>query len=260
MKVAGLQTDIAWEDPAENFRRCEPLLAEAASSGVRLAVLPEMFATGFSMNADKVAPFAEATQEFLSDSARRLGIWVAGGFAEPFDPRPRNACAVFDPEGRKKLVYHKIHPFSLAGEHKQFTPGDAVPTVEIEGIRVTPLICYDLRFPEPFRLAASATDLFLVVANWPSPRISAWTSLLAARAIENQCYVLGVNRVGEGDEKQYTGDSALIDPMGACLDSASEEVALVSGEVHSQEVHDVRQHFSFLADRRPGTYRAIEDR
>ncbi|MHC4945865.1 MAG: nitrilase-related carbon-nitrogen hydrolase [Planctomycetota bacterium] len=259
MKVLGIQYDIAWEDPEENFRRCEPLIAQAAAEGARLVVLPEMFDTGFSMRTDRNTGFAETTCAFLAAAAKQWDLWIAGGFSDPYQPRPRNACALFDPQGREVMRYHKIHPFSLAGEQEHFSAGEKIPTVRVDDVRVTALICYDLRFPEPFRLAAKQTDLFLVVANWPSPRASAWRTLLAARAIENQCYVLGVNRVGEGDGKHYLGDSALVDPMGAVLSSASEQTAMVGGEVDPDRVKEKRKQFSFLADRKPELYRSIED-
>ncbi|MFH1998452.1 MAG: carbon-nitrogen family hydrolase [Planctomycetota bacterium] len=258
--MCGIQFDIAWEDPVENFQLCTPLLSQAAEIGARLVVLPEMFATGFSMDAEKIAAFSEDTVRFLSERARELGIWVLGGFAEPHSPMPRNVCALFDPSGREQLRYHKIHPFTLAGEDRRFTPGDEICTFELEGVRVTPFICYDLRFPELFRLAATETDLFVVVANWPKPRDGAWRKLLAARAIENQCYVLGVNRVGESDGKQYRGDSGLLDPMGNWIASASYQAALVSGEVVPQNVQGVRRSLSFLSDRRTDLYRSLEEK
>ena len=182
MKVAGLQLDIAWEDPPRNFERTEIWLERAAAAGVRLFVLPELFATGFSLAADKVAGHADATRDFLRAAAKRHGLWIMAGFAEPFEPRPRNACGLFDPDGRERLLYHKLHPFSLMGEDQVFSAGTELPSAEVEGVRVTPLICYDLRFPEPFRVAASATDLFVVVANWPDRRSRAAVSVLALTA------------------------------------------------------------------------------
>ncbi|MHC4862106.1 MAG: nitrilase-related carbon-nitrogen hydrolase, partial [Planctomycetota bacterium] len=110
MMVAGLQLDIAWEDPAENFRRAETLAARAEAAGARLIVLPEMFSTGFSMRATEVAHHAGATREFLASLAHRLGVWTLGGYAEPAEPKPKNACSLYDPQGREVLHYRKIHP------------------------------------------------------------------------------------------------------------------------------------------------------
>ncbi|MGW8265346.1 MAG: nitrilase-related carbon-nitrogen hydrolase [Longimicrobiales bacterium] len=261
MKVAGIQMDIAWEKPTENFPRARSMAGNAVDRGARLVVLPEMFATGFSMNAETVAGFAEDTRAFLSELARELSAFVLGGYGEPAGPRPANACSIFDPSGTEILHYRKIHPFSMAGEDVHYLAGDRIETAEVEGVRVTPLICYDLRFPEPFRVAATRTDLFCVVANWPEPRRRHWSLLLKARAVENQAFVLGVNRVGSGEDLAYTGDSALLDPMGDDVAAAvpgTEEVLL--GEVDSGEVVRIRRKFGFLDDRQPALYTVLEDR
>ena len=255
-RVAGIQMDIVWERPAENFRRAESMTGQAANDGARLVVLPEMFATGFSMNAELVSGFAEETRSFLSDLSARLAIFILAGFAEPGDPMPANAASIFDPSGAEILKYRKIHPFSLAGEDRHFMAGASVETVEIEGVMVTPLICYDLRFPEPFRMAAADTDLFCVIANWPRSRRYHWSTLLKARAIENQTFVLGVNRTGTGDGLEYSGDSVLLQPMGeesAAVEPGSE--GYCSGEVDPTEVARIRKEFSFLRDRRPELFR-----
>ena len=256
IKVAGIQMDIAWEDPAENFRRAESKTKQAMYEGARLIVLPEMFATGFSMNADLVSGFAEETRSFLSDLSSRLAVFILAGFAEPGDPRPYNTASIFDPSGSEILHYRKIHPFSLAGEDEHFMAGRSVETVEVEGVFVTPLICYDLRFPEPFRATATKTDLFCVIANWPQSRRYHWSTLLKARAIENQAFVMGVNRTGSGDGLDYTGDSVLLNPMGeelASVEPGSE--GCCSGVVDADEVTRLRKQFSFLRDRRPDVFR-----
>lgn len=261
LRIAGLQFDIAWEDPEENFRRVDALATEAAASGARLIVLPEMFATGFSMAAERVTPHAPRTREYLAALARRLQVWVLAGYGEPGGEatlQPRNACALFDPQGTEALRYHKLHPFSLAGEPEHYAAGESLATATVEGVRITPLICYDLRFPEPFRIAAEATDLFVVIANWPDPRIHAWSTLLQARAIENQAYVLGVNRRGEAQGLPHSGRSALIDPMGEVLATLAHQDGVVAGTVTADRVDSVRQRFGFLADRRPETYRVIQ--
>jgi predicted amidohydrolase len=282
MIVAGLQTDIAWENPKENFRRVREMAETVcfhrresgadfgqdqerdpadASDRPRLIVLPEMFASGFSMNAGLVSEFAQETREFLASMARELTVFVLGGYAEPADPLPANACSIFAPDGEEVLHFQKLHPFSLAKEHQHYKAGESLATADVEGVRVTPLICYDLRFPEPFRAAAPTTDLFCVIANGPVDRREAWSALLKARAIENQTYVLGVNRVGYGGGKTHSGDSILLGPMGEQMDVApvrgSEGIVL--GRVNTGEVKDVRRRFGFLKDRRPGIYRRLED-
>lgn len=259
MRVAGLQLDIVWENPAENFRRAETLAAQAAESGARLVALPEMFATGFSMRSDIMASYAPKIRDFLADLATRHQLWVIGGFAEPGEERPANACGVFDPDGREVLHYRKIHSFSLANEQRHYEAGSEIATLEVDGLRVTPLICYDIRFPELFRVAAAATDLFVIIANWPTRRAHAWRTLLTARAIEDQAWVLGVNRVGDAQGHPHRGDSSLIDPWGEVLDTLADEPGLVAGEVDAEVVREARERFRFLGDRRPDLYRRLEN-
>ncbi len=259
IEIAGLQIDIAWQDPERNFERASHWAERAAAGGARLLVLPEMFATGFSMDVQAVTPHAAATRVFLAGLAGRHGCWVLGGYPEAAerdatDRRARNAASLYDPKGEERLRYHKIHPFSLAGEDRHYRGGQRLPSVEIEGLRVTPLICYDLRFGELFRVAAARSDLFVVIANWPEARRAHWRCLLRARAIENQAWVLGVNRVGEGDGLRYAGDSALIDPMGEAHAELARAPGIVAGRVDAGQVRQVRADFSFLADRRPEVY------
>jgi len=263
MIVAGIQMDIAWEDPEQNFRRVEEVargLMEGPHQAPRLLVLPEMFATGFSMDAKRVSTFAHAIREFLAGLASRFSVFVLGGYAEPFEPLPANACSIFAPDGEEVLHFRKLHPFSLADEDKNYVGGESVQTVDVEGVGVTPFICYDLRFPEPFRPAALSTDLYCVIANWPDKRREAWSGLLRARAIENQAFVLGVNRVGLASNERHAGDSALVDPMGHVLaDVEDYQEGVVLGEVDPKEVTRTRRHLGFLKDRRPGLYRRLED-
>lgn len=300
MMVAGIQTDIAWEDPKENFRRARNLADEAVTrlgDPPFLLAFPEMFATGFTMRAQAAAAAASQTQEFLANLASRYNAFVLGGYVEPGPPesggetelpgtgRPANACSIFSPGGEEILHYRKLHPFSLAGEAEHYQAGDTVVTADVAGVRVTPLICYDLRFPEAFRAAATETDLYVVIANWPRTRREHWTALLEARAIENQAYVLGVNRGGEGDGLVYTGDSVLRDPMGKIIagvvasqslrhdhprgevilshgnpDGAPGPPGLVLGNVDPGAVAELRAKLSFLTDRRPEVYQKLEKR
>ncbi|MEM9292024.1 MAG: nitrilase-related carbon-nitrogen hydrolase [Acidobacteriota bacterium] len=263
--VAGLQTEIVWEDPQANFRHVEALAQRAVAAGAKLLVLPEMFATGFSMRGRHIARWSQEIEDFASHLARQSGVWVAAGYAEPGlaadeDALPRNVCALLSPQGEVAAKYSKIHPFSLAGEHEQFAGGTESITLDLGGLRVTPLICYDLRFPEVFRCAAGGTDLFLVVANWPDPRVDAWSTLLRARAIENQAFVLGVNRVGkDANGLPHSGCSALLDPLGRPRSTAAGAPGLVLGEVTAAEVQQVRQRFGFLDDRREGVYSALQE-
>jgi len=252
--------DIRWEAPEENFPIVEEMAGRAVGQGARLLVLPEMFATGFSMEARKMAGFAAETLEFLSSLASRKSVFVLGGYVEPADPRPANVCSLFEPTGSEVLRFRKLHPFSMAGEDQHYQPGESMESAEVEGVRMTPLICYDLRFPEPFRTVATTTDLYCVLANWPDPRREAWSTLLRARAIENQAFVLGVNRVGDASGKSHSGDSVLVDPLGhPVAQTPPYEPGIVLGEVRAEEVRAVRERLPFLPDRRPRLYSRLEE-
>jgi predicted amidohydrolase len=256
VRAALVQMDIAWENPPASHARAAPFLKRAAEAGADLAILPEMFATGFSMDPAKVAqPPSGETEQWLVRTARDLSIHLIAGVAETASPLPLNNALWVSPGGEVKR-YSKLHPFTFAGEEKFFGGGDGVVTWQIAGARVTPLVCYDLRFPEPFRVAAGETDVFVVIANWPDRRRLAWQTLVRARAIENQAFVLAVNRVGEdGDGIRFAGDSAAISPWGEILASAAELETVLILDVDPEVVADARAKFTALADRRPGAYR-----
>jgi predicted amidohydrolase len=259
MIVAGLQMDIVWEDPEANLRAADRLVGRAAADGSRLAVLPELFATGFSMASERLADHAGAILDGLGSLAERHGIWLAAGFAQRDGDTVYNCCSIVAPDGGERASYRKIHPFTLAGEPEHYGSGEEVTAIDIEGTRITPLICYDLRFTELFRATASATDLFLVLANWPDRRSHAWRILLQARAIDCQAWVLGVNRVGsDGNGVSHRGDTSLVDPMGEVVSSLAWEEGVVTGEVDVAAVAEVRRRYSFLADRRLEIYRRLD--
>ncbi|MFZ9392546.1 MAG: carbon-nitrogen family hydrolase [Ilumatobacteraceae bacterium] len=251
MRVAAVQHDIVWADREANFARLAPLIARAADEGARLAVLTEMFSTGFVVDRDDIGePTGGPSSSFLSEMAARHGIWVAGSCPEtaPDDPRPYNSLVVASPDGAQHR-YSKIHPFTYGGEDRHFRPGSEHVTVDIEGTRTSLFVCYDLRFADEFWGLARDTDLYVVPANWPESRRTHWVSLLRARAIENQAYVVGVNRVGEGGGLAYCGDSRIIDPLGNETVAADGE-SIACAEVSPQNVAEVRARFPFLQDRR----------
>jgi predicted amidohydrolase len=247
--------DLAWEDVLENHRRAARLLEQAAAGRARLALLPEMFSTGFSLDSRRIAqPPGGLSESFLREQAARLDLWILASVPESGEPSPRNMALLVSPDG-SVVRYAKIHPFSYAGEDRVYTAGDRVVTAEIDGVRVTPFVCYDLRFPEPFRTAAADTDLFAVVANWPDQRREHWRTLLRARAIENQAYVVGVNRAGDGNGLHYAGDSAAIAPLGETIVEADEREQVLFCDVDPDVVMKLRTRFPALEDRRPEAYR-----
>lgn len=255
MRVAALQSDIAWEDREANFARLRPWIASAAAAGARLLALPETYSVGFSMATERIAERWDGPSvAFLHDEARRHGLWLAGSVPElppgaGDDAKPANTLVLAAPDGALHR-YRKIHPFTCAGEHEAFQAGEEHHTVDVEGLRLTLFVCYDLRFANEFWATASATDAYLVIANWPEARRHHWQTLLVARAIENQAYVIGVNRVGQGNKLVYAGDSRIVDPRGEILAAAAGKETMLLAEVDPAEVAAVRREFPFLQDRR----------
>ncbi len=255
MRVAALQHDIVWEDPEANFARLAPQIAAAAATDARLVVLTEMYSTGFSMRTERTAePVDGPSVAFLVEQAKTHDVWVCASLPEqPAEvDRPYNTCCLVAPDGTVHR-YRKIHPFSYAGEHEHFAAGDEFVTVEVDGVRVTLFVCYDLRFADEFWATAQRTDCYLVPANWPAPRRRHWTALLDARAIENQAYVIGVNRVGEGGRStklSYAGDTRILDPLGEVRAAAAGGEALLVTDIDADYVAEVRAQFPFLPDRR----------
>jgi len=252
VKVAAVQHDIAWEDTPANLARYADQVRAAADAGARLVVLTEMFSSGFSMNTDVVAEAVDGpSATFLVEQARDLDVWLCASIPmrHPGYERPHNTLCLVSPAGITHH-YNKIHPFTYSTEPDHYDAGGDFLTVDVEGLRVSAFVCYDLRFADEFWTLAADTDCFVVPANWPAARRTHWRTLLRARAIENQAYVVGVNRVGSGGGIDYLGDSAIIDPLGEVLASGAGSEALLVAEVDPAMVTAVRSQFPFQADRR----------
>jgi predicted amidohydrolase len=253
VRVAGLQHDIVWEDPAANFGRLAPRIEAAAADGARLVLMSEMYATGFSMDTDRIAePEDGPSTEFLVEQAGRHGVWVGGSVpaVAPGSTRPANCFVLATPDGTVHR-YRKIHPFSYGGEHEVYDAGAEHVVVDVEGLRVALFVCYDLRFADEFWALAPNVDCYLVPANWPAARREHWRTLLRARAIENQAYVVGVNRVGRGGRLDYAGDSVVVGPFGEILAEVAEAVeATLVADLDPAVVAATRARYPFLADRR----------
>jgi len=256
VRFAVVQHDIVWCDREANFARLEPRIAEAASHGANFVLLSETFSTGFAVEDPRFAePHDGPSSRFLREMAAEHAVGVAGSCperaAEPTDDhRPANTFVVARPGGRVDR-YRKIHPFTYGGEDRHVRPGDDFVTIEVDGLRVSLFVCYDLRFADEFWRLALDTDVYLVPANWPVSRREHWMALLRARAIENQAYVIGCNRVGDGGSLSYAGDSKVFGPNGDLLADGSEagEIILYA-DVSADEVTAVRERFRFLQDRR----------
>jgi len=252
VRIAAIQSEIVWEDPEENFKKLRPWIAVGAAAGARLIALPEMFACGFSMATERIseAP-GGATTEFLQEQARVHGLWICGSLPElpRGAARPYNTMVIAGPQGELHR-YQKIHPFTFAGEHLHYAAGEQHLTLTIEGARLSFFICYDLRFADEIWGRAPESDGFVFVANWPARRRLHWSALLRARAIENQVYVVGVNRVGSAQGLEYSGDSAIIDPWGELLVSAAGDPTILIGEIDPGRVAEARAKLPVMQDRR----------
>lgn len=246
-----MQHDIVWEDASATVAHLAPLVADAAAAGAELVLVSEMFATGFSMATDAIAEDGDgAASRFLREQADACGVWVGGSIALRPAPgaRPVNRFVLAGPAG-EVVHYDKRHPFRYGGEHERYDAGHEPVVVAIGGVRIGLSVCYDLRFADGYWVQAHDVDAYVVVANWPEARRHHWLSLLVARAIENQAYVVGVNRVGEGGGLHYAGDSRIIDPSGEVLAAASDVEAVLIADVDPSVVAAVRTRFPFLADR-----------
>jgi predicted amidohydrolase len=250
--VAAVQHDIVWEDAAATRAHVAPLIAEAAGAGARLIALTEMYATGFSMRPHVIAEDEGGPNEtFLLEQAAQHDAYLVASIAQRgADGAYRNNAVLAGPDGSVHR-YAKIHPFSYAGEHEHYAAGDRHVTVEVDDLRVTLFVCYDLRFADEFWARATDTDLYVVPANWPQPRRAHWRALLRARAIENQAYVCGTNRVGTAKSTRHVGDSVLLDPLGEVLAEAGDGEAVLVADMTRATVSAVREQFPFLVDRAP---------
>ncbi len=252
LHVVACQLDIAWEEPEANCRAVAALLEEATPPQGSLVLLPEMFATGFSMQLAATAQAPDRPVErFMAATAARLGVCVVGGVVRRDPPATLglNQAVAFGPDGGELARYSKIHPFSFAGEDRRFARGDEVVTFAWGGFAVAPFVCYDLRFPEVFRVATRAgANLLVVIANWPAARESHWLTLLAARAIENQAYVIGVNRCGRDPNAAYAGQSRILDPRGRVVAEGGDAVGVVEADLDLEALLTYRREFPVLAD------------
>lgn len=262
LRVALIQQDTVWQDPEANLARARGFVQAAAKAGARVAVFPELFSLGFTMAPE---PFAESipgpTSEALSELSREFDIYLVGTVVEAHQPHPRNAAFVTAPDGAVIAAYRKIHPFSYGEENRHYSGGETCPVFEVDGIICGLQICYDLRFPEPFRaLAVQGAEVVFVPANWPARRISAWSTLLAARAIENQMAICGVNRVGRDPQLEYPGRSAIHDCFGEVVALGDAAEGLVVGDIDLTQLRAWRERFPALRDRRPEVYAGLESK
>ncbi|RMA65801.1 amidohydrolase [Ulvibacter antarcticus] len=249
LKVSIIQSHLHWENAVANRASLSEKI-ENISDDTNLIVLPEMFTTGFSMNAEMLSEEKEGeTVQWMLSEAKKKNAAIIGSLIIKDQGKFYNRLYFVLPDGDYKY-YDKRHTFTLAGEHNTFTAGDKHLIVNYKGWKICPLICYDLRFPVWAR-NTQEYDVLIYVANWPDKRIAAWDALLRARAIENMAYCVGVNRVGlDGNGHAYTGHSAIYDILGEQVSTTDFEREFVETiELKKEHITKNRKHLQFLNDR-----------
>lgn len=258
MKIGMAQIDIIWENKEENRLKCESIIIQGVQQNVDFIIFPEMTLTGFSMNTKAIAEPAKdcKTLLFFKKMSRKYGITIGFGYVLRGDHKCLNNMAIVK-EGKQLFEYTKIHPFSHGTEGEYYEGGTQIDTAMIGGIHFGGFICYDLRFPELFTAASKKSQAIIVIANWPQSRIKHWTTLLKARAIENQVYIIGVNRTGNDKDNIYDGMSVIVDPRGNIVAGDRKEEGLIVGEINADIVEEYRKEFPVAKDRREDLYHLL---
>lgn len=261
MRVALTQMDIVWEDKAAGRENCERLAAEASENGADMIVFPEMTLTGFTMNtsyAGETQTDGGETTEFFKELSARYDIAVIYGMVYISEDGAAYNRALMVQGDRVLFDYSKIHPFSYGEETKHYAKGDDIVSAEYNGADIGCFICYDLRFPEIFQISSEKNRIIAVIANWPEARVEHWNVLLRARAIENQAFIIGVNRAGESGGLRYAASSAAYSPYGERLTEETEE-ELLYADIDVGMADKYRTEFPLKRDRRESLYREYYD-
>jgi len=248
LKITLIQTELVWEDIDANLASFDKKI-DAICEETHIIILPEMFTTGFSMNAANLAQSMNGSAlKWLQEKSRQTNCDIVGSAIIKANRKYFNRLFWVKPDG-SLFIYDKKHLFRFAGEEKVYSAGDRNITVELHGWKIRPFICYDLRFPAWTRNIKNQYDVAIFIANWPEKRSLHWKSLLQARAIENQCYVIGVNRVGiDGNGLNYKGDSSVIDPLGKIIFQRQKEICTYTTGLSYKILEDYRKTFPAWMD------------
>jgi omega-amidase len=260
MRVASVSLNQVWEDKDENSRVCRLLTQRAKIQEAELVIFPEMTLTAFSMNTGDTAEECEnsVTVEIFKGLAQQFQIAIVFGAVFRDGDKATNNALLVDRDGILKGCYSKIHPFTNAGEDKVFNGGKTICIAELQSMKIGLTICYDLRFPEIHSALGKQCDLIINIANWPAKRIDHWNTLLKARAIENQLFMIGVNRIGIDDKGiEYVKSSQVINPNGELLSPVLSEVELDFFDINTEFTSKFRQTFSTTQDRKSDLYKSI---
>jgi len=258
MRVALGQIDMAWEDKKTSLKKAESMVKEAASYGADIIVFPEMSLTGVSLALDKTGE--DIASSWSIEAMKNLAVQnnIATGFGwaalpEDGSTKGSNMFTIIDRDGNIVAEYKKIHPFTYGGESDVYEGGKDIVTVPFMGHVISMFICYDLRFPELFQIASEKADIIFVIANWPAIRSAHWTTLVRARAIETQSYVIGVNCYGFRDNAGYSGDSIAVDSIGNILGQISGREGVLVCNIDNR-AWSLRNKFNTRKDRKTGFY------
>lgn len=259
LHVAILQIDITYGNPAENQKHIERQMKKLESlEQVDVVVMPELWNTGYDLTRlDEIAdPSGEESQSFLSRLAHQYGVNIVGGsIAKKENGKNTNTLYVFDKEGHLKKEYSKVHLFKLMDEHLYLHAGENKSHFELNGYPSAAFICYDIRFPEWMRThTTSESEVLFVVAQWPTPRIDHWKSLLISRAIENQSFIVACNRIGSDPKNSFGGHSVIISPWGDIISEADDTEMVLTGELDMSIVEGIRKQIPIFQDRRTDLY------
>lgn len=269
MKLALAQLDIVWEDKTKNKETAIQFIKHATTENVDIIFFPEMTLTGFSMNTSLIGEDNNETIEFFKEMSSKFNIFIGFGYVEG-KTNSKNKYSVVAPpivhggvppvihrrmpQDNNLVNYTKIHPFSFGCETEFYQSGNEINYFDAFNFTIAPFICYDLRFPEIFQIASKSATLITVAANWPIDRREHWITLLKARAIENQCYIAGINRIGEGNGLTYSGDSMIVDPLGNVISSLYMNKGLVIADISEDNVTQTREKFRLKEDRKESLY------
>ena len=261
MRIAIGQIDMLWEDKEASVQKAEKMISEASLNKADIIIFPEMSFTGFSMNLEKIGENRtnSTTVSNMCVLAKKYHIAIGFGWAalpENTAKKGKNIFSVVDSDGSIAAEYEKIHPFTYGGESEVYEGGENIVSFSFKGHTVSLFICYDLRFPDIFQAAAKKSDVMFVIAQWPEKRRIHWQTLIRARAIETQSYVVGVNSVGERDGLEYSGDSMAVDSIGNILGMISDREGVLTCDIDDR-AWDLREKFATGKDRKESLYQKI---
>lgn len=262
MKIALISLDQVWQDKEANKIRCARFIQQAATTGADIVIFPEMTLTGFSMQTTVIAEEQHAPPSLMwfSTQAKAHDIAIVMGYVvwNRDHSRAQNRVALIDAQGEVLTSYTKVHPFSYTGEDQLFEKGDTLGMCNLQGASVGLAICYDLRFPELYQALSKRCEIIITIANWPVKRLLHWQVLLQARAIENQVYMVGVNRTGiDGEKLKYDLSSHIYSPLGALLLPLEQTKEFALYEIDLGAVKRVQKDFPVKQDRRPDFYKSM---